>query len=535
MSMEVFSKITFTYIGCVILALLQAVWADESEIYLHYETTACDREPVDGYPYHFIQYHSEIDWSIQSCPSGYYFNELACDCIQEDLPAKPTEKKIMAPKLTVPIIEIPLTKKEIVYKAEPTDGKLLVLLNPTQPIKKRTTTTTTTTAKKIYTTQSSTTTTPKPKPKSLCHGCIFEGGVGYNPHPSDCDKFISCYTSLGKSREDIRSCPFGKYWDQDVKTCRTSEQVKCKHEKCLEPGLKTYRHENSCGKYWECVSGVSIARCCPNGHAYIEGVGCVINFKCISRCDQKDEPKRYICDKTGVVGKPHEFKQALNGFGYIDMQCAPGTVYSSEICGCIFAAPEKPTHSKINSAKCQPELDLNFNHGEATDSSRNGVHIQVHNVTFQSGAACFLGNGALVIPRFANADIGKTFIVRLKYRLSDLGETNDIQALMYNGDCGNEPTILIGANRDGNYFRLKTTDGYFTDIKFKKPIDGWRTIELSLTQGIFSVTIDQQLVESKPLNGSIAKSQCGLKVGWGHSLHAFKGCIDFVSVYTCPP
>ncbi|KAL3842731.1 hypothetical protein ACJMK2_020719 [Sinanodonta woodiana] len=541
MGMVLLRKVTLNHVSCVILALrcvifalLQAVWADESETYIHYETTTCDRVPVDGYPYHFIQYYSAFDWSIQACPSGYYFYELACDCKQEAVPGKPTEIKRIAPEETLPRMQIPVTKKEIVYKTEPSDRNLLVLLNPPRPMTK-TTTTIITTAKTTYPIKAYTTTTPKPKSKSLCDGCILEGGVGYNPHPSDCNKFVICYSSLGKLREDTRSCPHGKYWDQAVKTCQTSEKVKCKHDKCLEPGLKTYRHDSKCGEYWQCVNGVSIARCCQSGYAYIERVGCVIDITCKSQCDQTDEPKHYICDKIGVVGKPHEFRQALNGFGYIDMKCAPGTVYSTEICGCIFAAPENKNYSKTNSAKCQPEIDLNFNHGDATDSSRNDVHVQVHNVTFQSGAACFHGNGALVIPRFANADIGETFVVRMKYRLSDFSETNDIQALMYNGDCGQEPTIIIGANRDGNYFRLKTTEGSYTDITFKKLIDGWRSIEMILKQGIFSVSIDEQLVAAKPLKGSIAKSQCGLKVGWGHSLRAFNGCIDFVSVYTCPP
>lgn len=62
----------------------------------------------------------------------------------------------------------------------------------------------------------------------VCDKCIIRNGVGFNPHPENCYKFVQCYFGAkGEIRSAIRSCPFGQYWDQDALTCKLAKQVSC--------------------------------------------------------------------------------------------------------------------------------------------------------------------------------------------------------------------------------------------------------------------------------------------------------------------
>lgn len=99
-------------------------------------------------------------------------------------------------------------------------------------------TTSTTSTSPIPTTTPTPTTTPEgatpPLPPTMapgigpCDNCKMINGIGFNPHPDDCDKFVQCYFGTkGQLRVAYRQCPFGQYWDQSVLTCRPSEYVEC--------------------------------------------------------------------------------------------------------------------------------------------------------------------------------------------------------------------------------------------------------------------------------------------------------------------
>ena len=50
----------------------------------------------------------------------------------------------------------------------------------------------------------------------------------YNPHPTDCDKFVQCYfAGTGQEKAAYRQCPFGLYWDHSILNCRVSTEVDC--------------------------------------------------------------------------------------------------------------------------------------------------------------------------------------------------------------------------------------------------------------------------------------------------------------------
>lgn len=63
----------------------------------------------------------------------------------------------------------------------------------------------------------------------VCDDCAMANGVGYNPHPEDCDKFIQCFFGeKGELRAIDRQCGYGQYWDQTVLTCRKAAEVPCR-------------------------------------------------------------------------------------------------------------------------------------------------------------------------------------------------------------------------------------------------------------------------------------------------------------------
>ena len=61
----------------------------------------------------------------------------------------------------------------------------------------------------------------------LCDGCLIDQGVGFNPYPGDCTKFVQCWKQGDTIMSLVRSCPFGQFWDADAITCRPSFLVLC--------------------------------------------------------------------------------------------------------------------------------------------------------------------------------------------------------------------------------------------------------------------------------------------------------------------
>ena len=69
--------------------------------------------------------------------------------------------------------------------------------------------------------------TTTPSTPGLCDGCLIDSGVGFNPYPGDCTKYVQCWKEGDTVRALIRSCPFGQFWDADAITCRPSFLVNC--------------------------------------------------------------------------------------------------------------------------------------------------------------------------------------------------------------------------------------------------------------------------------------------------------------------
>ncbi|XP_053385627.1 probable chitinase 10 isoform X3 [Mercenaria mercenaria] len=68
------------------------------------------------------------------------------------------------------------------------------------------------------------TTTPSP---GLCDRNLTDKGVGFNPYPGDCTKFVQCWKQGETIMSLVQSCPPGLFWDSELITCRSSFLVQC--------------------------------------------------------------------------------------------------------------------------------------------------------------------------------------------------------------------------------------------------------------------------------------------------------------------
>ncbi|KAJ8299027.1 hypothetical protein KUTeg_023087 [Tegillarca granosa] len=186
---------------------------------------------------------------------------------------------------------------------------------PTTSSTSATTTTTTTTSIPITTT--STTNNPinrKPflwttspvqyvtpnLPRGLCDHCTTRDGFGYNPHPTDCTKFIQCYFGVdGEIIVSEKQCSFGQFWSRNAVTCVSSQHVDCPTDKCKLEGLVAYPDYNTknCREYWKCIKGQSYGFCCPPGEAFFPYLGCVKDKSCRDLCQGETRKKPYTQNK----------------------------------------------------------------------------------------------------------------------------------------------------------------------------------------------------------------------------------------------
>ena len=113
---------------------------------------------------------------------------------------------------------------------------------------------------------------------------------------------------------------------------------------------------------------------------------------------------------------------------------------------------------------CKKELDLDFQAG-VKDISGNNVHVEAFNVTIHNGIACFYGDGALVVPRFANVDLGKRIHINIRYFLHNpYSKHKGRQALLYNGDCDLTSTMVVAVDSDGSYFGMSNDRGFYKHV-----------------------------------------------------------------------
>ena len=118
---------------------------------------------------------------------------------------------------------------------------------------------------------------------------------------------------------------------------------------------------------------------------------------------------------------------------------------------------------------CKKELDLSFS-PEVVDTSGKNIHVNGINVTYSNGAVCFHGESAVVVPRFANAEIGKTLDIHLRFKSTENLKGNELHAVVYNGDCGMDPSVVVAIAKDKIVFTLRNKSNKTRSTSVNFPI-----------------------------------------------------------------
>lgn len=351
-------------------------------------------------------------------------------------------------------------------------------------------------------------------------------GVGYKAHWGHCDLFLQCqFLPDGTVTVNIQQCPHGLHWSQALLTCTTPAQAGCIMDPCRQPGVVTYPATNNCRGFWQCQSGRSEGKCCPPGHSFSGGVGCVPDTQCQDTCGISPFVPS-ACDKRVVPQMSLSFEQYVPGAGWKLMYCAPGTAYNHSDCDCTDLKDE----SKIPDT-CRPELYLPFK-DDIKDESGNNNFVQNEGVKVVNGAGYFDGRSLLRVPRFANADYGDYVLIRLRYK-QDTG-AGGRQALVANGDCLKPSSLYMVAGPHSVSFGAQTTSGKNASVVVPSMTGGWKEAVMYVDGHTLSGSINTFSMQTL-FTGSLATSKCALQIGRGTNFHHFKGFMDDITVYLCRP
>ncbi|XP_041375051.1 uncharacterized protein LOC121387883 [Gigantopelta aegis] len=310
------------------------------------------------------------------------------------------------------------------------------------------------------------TTTPAPNIPQLCSGCKIDNGIGYNPYPGDCSKYIQCYQDGSEFRALVKHCPFGLYWDRESVTCKPAEDVDCLGDKCrnsTDGSVHPYRGYG-CRAYLTCQESHSVPTCCPLGSRFVYRMGCIQDPSCRDDCPPFSTQNLTNTCLLKAHSDKTKYVQSIPGHGSMVRPCAPGTVFSFPHCSCIEDT------EKI-SGPCLPSVHYTFDQDTA-DHSGNNINAVVEGVKIIGhGVGHFDGKSRMNIRTFRNTDFGQKLTIKLKYRMDGTG----------NGDNGNGQImwVIIGAN--GQVIR----SGYG-----QIPVDIFRALQ----QGTIIGTLVRQII-----------------------------------------
>ncbi|XP_052799564.1 sushi, von Willebrand factor type A, EGF and pentraxin domain-containing protein 1-like [Mya arenaria] len=353
---------------------------------------------------------------------------------------------------------------------------------------------------------------------SVCDNCRMLNGVGYTQHPHECSEYVQCYFSARGGIEAVyRKCPFGLFWDQGDLTCQPSDIVYCATDRCLtSPALQSHKYGGQkCGAYWDCNNGRSVPKCCDDGHRYVFGKGCVQDPDCHDICPWKDETQ--ACDKRPVLDMT-SYEQSLGNGLWVKMSCAPGTAYNIIDCECSLNTGILPGYV------CRPELEMDFDDKQIRDKSGKNVYVFNDGVIPWEDAAYFNGSARLLINRFSNTDFHGHLVIKLRYKEQlTVPTANSLQALVTNGDCGDDPSIIVAKMPGYVLCGAKTT----VPKSFALP-----TVDKEWKEVIY--IHDEKNLEGKVCGASYKKwslgpiqaTHCGVQFGYGTKMENFVGLMD---------
>jgi len=377
----------------------------------------------------------------------------------------------------------------------------------------------------------------------VCRDAVVVDGVGYHSN-GECDKFIECnYQSGSAPIVWLKQCPFGTYWNMDYLTCTEVDKVRCEADKCRGvPNGEVYAAVNNCKGYWQCEGGKSVAKCCDYGKQFNKDLmECVADEleTCADKCFDTHFNWTVNCDKIAISDRPGYYKQMVDGWGLLELPCAPGTGFHQESCHCINLVEVDNTRPK-----CTPELYLPFTTDHRDQSGKN-VYVQNINVDVRDGHAVFNGvNSRLIIPRFTNLEHSTTIVVKIKYESDHKQVMRMSQALVGNNGCGNIPTLLVAEDMRNVYVGVGTDEKMFAYTavpqmpqNIEKKSFVYTFMNGTLSGALQNPDVNGQIQAESSISapGYFKNVRCALQIGFADSMEPFRGRIDELSVFLCHP
>lgn len=112
-------------------------------------------------------------------------------------------------------------------------------------------------------------------------------------------------------------------------------------DKCMMPGVIAYPNDVSknCRLYWKCEGEESKLTCCPRGYSFsAPAQSCIPDPKCVEPCGDEGP----VCNKRPSVYQPTMYEELIEGYGWVQRSCPPGTAYDQVTCGCTITQPPPP-------------------------------------------------------------------------------------------------------------------------------------------------------------------------------------------------
>lgn len=125
----------------------------------------------------------------------------------------------------------------------------------------------------------------------------------------------------------------------------------------------------------------------------------------------------------------------------------------------------------ISIVGCTSKVKLDF--GQSFEAAKNPVYVVNQNVDVANGIAKFDGKSLLRVPQLSNVDLGGTVVLRLRIKDTNKNKRSPSarpQAIISNGDCGNNASLLVAKENDAIIFGAKADGGQFTSFEIPSPV-----------------------------------------------------------------
>ncbi|GAB1599782.1 protein PIF-like [Argonauta hians] len=242
-------------------------------------------------------------------------------------------------------------------------------------------------------------------------------------------------------------------------------------------------------------------------------------------CNLAEQKCRFKTDPNNPSGYIERTQDGRN----FSRRCAPGTVYSKDICGCIVDANASGRRDALR--RCSPSLHYNFKN-DTNDKSIFALPSYAVKVKIsENETAVFTPNSRITIWRFANAEFRQGLYI--SFSIMSHTQPSDPQIIFTNdkGSDTDDPSIFARVEGDKYMFKLQTSARQETIKIDKSP--GFNNITVKYDGNSFRVTCNDKVI-SRHLTGVIHKRYTPLTIG-GFNGNSFTGELEYFKLFMCIP